>query len=202
MREIKRGIIVAILSIVISIGVFAYGTYAFFTDTTISQNNKIVASTGVKNVTVKDYVYNEEGESVPSPSVIKVLPSKEVAKSVTLQNKNLTSVYVRAKFYLDLTLAETEKENEVDFSLIQIEINENKWIYKDGYYYYDGAIPAGAETDRFITSVSFDKDMPNLYQDSLLIVKTRFEIVQANNNGATVFDAVGWITPDQEGGSV
>ena len=202
MREIKRGIIIAIISIVISIGVFAYGTYAFFTDTTISQNNKIVASTGVKNVTVKDYVYNEEGESVPSPSVIKVLPSKEVAKSVTLQNKNLTSVYVRAKFYLDLTLAETEKENEVDFSLIQIEVNENKWIYKDGYYYYDGAIPAGAETERFITSVSFDKDMPNLYQDSLLIVKTRFEIVQANNNGATVFDAVGWITPDQEGGSV
>lgn len=204
MREIKRGIIIAIISIVISIGVFAYGTYAFFTDTTISQNNKIVASTGVKNVTVKDYVYNEEGESVPSPSVIKVLPSKEVAKSVTLQNKNLTSVYVRAKYYLDLTLSSenASREDEIDLSLVVVEINQTKWIYKDGYYYYDGAIPAGAETELFITSVSFDKDMPNMYQDSIITIKTRFEIVQANNNGATVFDAVGWITPDQEGGSV
>ena len=204
MRDIKKAIIVAIVSVVISLGILAYGTYAFFTDTTISQGNKVVASTGVKNVTVKDYVYNEEGEIVPSPSVIKVLPGKEIAKSVTLENKNLTPVYVRAKYYLDLTLSSenASREDEIDLSLVVVEINQTKWIYNDGYYYYDGAILAGAETELFITSVSFDKDMPNLYQDSLISIKTRFEIVQANNNGATVFDAVGWITPDQEGGSV
>jgi len=40
--------------------------------------------------------------------------------------------------------------------------------------------------------------MSNLYQKSKVYYTVRLEIVQSNNNGATVFDAVGW--PVEEGG--
>ena len=56
-----------------------------------------------------------------------------------------------------------------------------------------------------LSSVTFSKQMGNLYKDSRISVTVNMEIVQSNNNGATVFDATGWPVQAptlEEGGGV
>jgi hypothetical protein len=51
----------------------------------------------------------------------------------------------------------------------------------------------GAETTPLYSAVHFSKDMGNLYKDSAISVTAIMQVVQANYNGETVFDAVGWV---------
>lgn len=204
MRKLKKGIIIAIVSIIITLGISVYGSVAYFTESVDSTGNRLVGSSGVQNVTLSDYTYNENGDLIPSPTYINVVPGMAVDKSVSVKNSNSTPVYVRVKYDVSITLSELERgrENEIDLALVELNVNESKWVYQDGYYYYDGVLDSGEQTENALSSVSFSKDMGNLYKDSVVNIKTRLETVQANNNGATVFDAVGWVTSNNEGGSL
>ena len=73
-------------------------------------------------------------------------------------------------------------------------------VYQNGYYFYTLPLQSGAQTENLLRGLTFSKEMGNLYKDSVITVKTRIESVQSNNNGDTVFDAEGWVTPDDSNG--
>jgi hypothetical protein len=70
----------------------------------------------------------------------------------------------------------------------------------DGYYYYNNPIGYKEATTNLISNVIFSTEMGNIYKDSTIKVTIMLESVQANNNGNSVFDAMGW-APAQEGGA-
>ena len=50
-----------------------------------------------------------------------------------------------------------------------------------------------------LQSINFSEQMGNIYKDSTIKVDILIEIVQSNNNGETVFDAVGWSSAEEGG---
>jgi predicted ribosomally synthesized peptide with SipW-like signal peptide len=195
MKKSKKKLITAILALGVTIGSFAFGTVAYFTDSATSSGNTISSATEMQ-VELKDYIRPAGSPiPVPSPTEIAILPGYTVEKSLSVSNTGRTPVWVRVALATEITLSEKEQGNEnlIDYSLISFDFNTTEWEYKDGYYYYKARLAKGAETTPLYSAVHFSKDMGNLYKDSAISVTAIMQVVQANYNGETVFDAVGWV---------
>jgi hypothetical protein len=200
MNKAKKGLILAIVSLFITTAFFVYGSFAYFTDS-VTSNKNVVATAGTLEVTLQDLTQTESGDFISS-STMKIIPGQSVRKNVSVKNTGDVPVYVRVKFNLFITLSSKESGNEskVDLSLIYLNINDENWVYQNGYYFYTLPLQSGAQTENLLRGLTFSKEMGNLYKDSVITVKTRIESVQSNNNGDTVFDAEGWVTPDDSNG--
>lgn len=174
-------------------------SYAYFVSTTSSQGN--VISTGKAMVNM----VNETDPSYPTvpgdPDSYIIFPGYRVEKNVYIENAGAYPIYVRARLESSITLGEryAEHSGEIDLSLVDYSIDLNNWTEKDGYYYYNLPVNAGESTTNLLQSVNFSEQMGNIYKDSTINVKIRFEIVQSNNNGNTVFDAAGWSSAEEGG---
>lgn len=174
-------------------------TYAYFVSTTSSEKN--VISTGF----AKAILVNTTDPSYPtdpndSDSYI-IFPGYRVGKTVYAENIGSTPIYVRARLVSGITLNEkyAERVGEVDPSLITYSIDLENWTERDGYYYYNLPLRSGESTTNMLESVNFSEQMGNIYKDSTIRVTILIEIVQSNNNGETVFDAVGWASAEEGG---
>ena len=199
MSNTKKKLITTIFAMIVIVASFVYGTMAYFTDSVTSTNSIIV--TGNAKATVLNVTF-AEGSSTPLPAgaEIDVLPGACYEKSVSAQNTGSYPIYVRGKIDCKITLSEKNagREDEIDYSLVISEIDTENWVYYDGYYYYKDAVLCGDTTTSLVDSVSFSTKMDNMYKSSKVYFDVRIEIVQANNNGTSPLDAVGW--PTSEGG--
>ena len=199
----KKILIMCAVMIVISAS-FVFSTLAYFTDTS-SFKYSLMAS-GTAKVEVVDITY-PYGSNVPVDpgTAVRILPGYEISKTISARNMGSLPLYIRVKLESDITLADAARgrEGEIDLSLVSYDINEEYWVYYEGYYYYRTALTGGTEATPLMTKVMFDKEMGNLYKDSTITFKLRMETVQANNNGAGVIDAVGWseLSPEEGGGA-
>ena len=172
-------------------------SYAYFVSTTSSGGN--IISTGYASV----ILHNETDPSYPTQGdTYMIYPGYSVGKSVYVENIGAYPIYVRAKIVGSINLNEryASHEDEIDLSLINYSIDYDNWTERDGYYYFNTAVISGKSTTNLLSSVDFSNQMGNIYKDSTIKVKILLEVVQANNNGDTVFDAVGWSSAE-EGGS-
>ena len=199
MSNTKKKLITTVFAMIVIVASFVYGTMAYFTDSVTSTNS--IIATGNAKATVLNVTF-AEGSSAPLPAgaEIDVLPGAHYAKSVSAKNTGSYPIYVRGKIDCKITLSEQNagREGDIDYSLVISEIDTENWIYKDGYYYYNKPIHNGETTTSLVDSVSFSTKMGNMYKSSKVYFDVRIEIVQANNNGTSVFDAEGW--PLSEGG--
>jgi hypothetical protein len=180
---------------------------AYFTAGLVAEGN--IIGTGSIEYEVIDLYYTADSPEgmPPVDNVIEVagiFPGETVLRSVSAANRGATPLYVRARIDCDITLAEGYKHlsGEIDKSLITYGINGDAWMRAatdDGYYYYTAPLSKGATTPSFIDRVSFSKAMGNMYKDAVIKVRVTIEMVQANDNGATVFDAIGWPAAEQGG---
>ena len=199
----KKILIMCAVMIVISAS-FVFSTLAYFTDTS-SFKYSLMAS-GTTKVELVDITY-PYGSNIPVDpgAAIRILPGYEISKTVTARNTGTLPLYIRVKLESDIALADVARgrEGEIDLSLVSYDINEEFWVYYEGYYYYRSALTGGTEATPLMTKVMFDKEMGNLYKDSTITFKLRMETVQANNNGAGAIDAIGWseLSPEEGGGT-
>ena len=199
----KKILIMCAVMIVISAS-FVFSTLAYFSDSS-AQKFSLMAS-GTTKVELVDITY-PYGSNLPvDPSAaIRILPGYEISKTVSARNTGTLPLYIRVKLESDITLADVARgrEGEIDLSLVSYDINEEYWVYYEGYYYYRSALTGGTEATPLMTKVMFDKEMGNLYKDSTITFKLRMEVVQANNNGAGAIDAIGWseLSPEEGGGA-
>ena len=203
---IKQKIIAIALTMTCAVCTFAASSFAYFTATTSSKSNTI--TTGKSDFHFIDLVYpSGSTEGIPNEGVIEhlnVMPGDSVGRDMHAVNKAGFSVYVRACVDVSITLKDkySEHSGKIDLSHVKVNINDYHWVTRDefdGYYYYDGILGKGEVTEDLLHDVHFDDDMGNIYKGATVKIHVRFEIVQANGNGNTVFEATGWPADGEEG---
>ena len=199
----KKKLILTAVAMIFMVTTFVFSSLAYFT-VTYNYGNNVIA-TGGANVEFVDVMYppsSAPGDPSVSPDVVlTVLPGHTVVRNVSAKNSGDIDLYIRARVVSKITLADrySERQDEVDVGLIEYEIDETKWIARDGYYYYSDSLGYGETTPNFLSKIIFSDAMGNIYKDSVVKINVVFEIVQANGNGANVFEANGWPSASEGG---
>ena len=177
----KKLTTIAIILLCLSVAVG--GTWAYFTAEETAHN---VITTGNIDIAL--------GDGVVTTTITNVVPGQQATRNITVKNPGVNAAYVRVKLDKSIVLAQG-KTGTVDTSLLELGHSGSKWTYQDGYYYYQDALQASAETQPLVVTVTFSKNMGNLYQSSTAQIDIISQATQVVNNGSTVFEAQGWPQP-------
>jgi hypothetical protein len=211
--SVKKKMTVMLAVIMVITVTFVYSSYAYFTATVDSASNVIKAGDVFFDIADVSGGGTPGTPGTPGGSFgeagvdnIRIFPGSKVEGDISAVNNGAVSLYVRAIIYTTITLNERyeHRKDEIDVSHVIFDINNTNWIKSGDYWYYDHAIVHGEKTLKLVEGIHFDDDMGNIYKDSVVEVKVRFEVVQANGNGSTPFEATGWPTPTStptEGGA-
>lgn len=181
--------LLAIALAVMCLSIAAYGTLAYFTASNTATN---VVTAGNVEIELKETTA-VDGQETPGEfeDLSGIVAGQEVSKIVQVENVGDNPAYVRIEVEKTITLAEG-MSGEVDLSLIQLDFNTADWVEKDGYYYYKHPVAANEITTPLFTTVTFEQDMDNLYQNSKATITVQAQAVQSQNNGSDVLNASGW----------
>ena len=118
-----------------------------------------------------------------------------MSKIVEVKNIGGQTAYIRVAVDKEIRLA-AGVEGTPDTGLIAYDLNTEYWTDKDGWYYYNAPLNAGDTTEPLFTTVTFEKSMSNLYQNSSAVIRVTAQATQTAHNGDTAMEAAGW--PDAE----
>lgn len=187
----KKLLILSVL--VICIATLAGGTIAYFTSEGRAHN---VITTG--GVEIELHEWADAEHKVPFKDVSGVMPGAAVTKIVEVKNTGSAPAWVRVSVDKNIQLQGGGTPN-LDF--VELNINEDDWTLRDGYYYYNTALAAGKTTEPLFTTVRFNVNMNNDYQNSTATVDVYAQAVQTANNGSTALTAAGWPETTTQGGN-
>ena len=86
-------------------------------------------------------------------------------------------------------------EGEANPDLVELNIDSENWtLGEDGYLYYKTALKPGETTAPIFTTVTFNMEMGNEYQNATAKVDVAAQAVQSANNGESALEAAGWPT--------
>lgn len=182
----RKILILSVLAILLAI--LAANTLAYFTADTTAHN---VITTGNVDIALNEWANEARTEKFEDKTG--VMPGAEVTKIVEVENVGTGTAWVRVQVVLDV-YAEGGKE-QLPPDPVTLDFNETDWTYQDGYYYYNKPLAPGETTEPLFTSVSFDDQMGNVYQNSTAHVDVNAYAVQSANNGEDVLSANGWPLP-------
>ncbi len=199
-KSVKVKLIAAVVAASVLLLSLSLCTYAYFTENLSSAGN--VIATAAPSVTLTNET-DSAAPGVDGEGAITVFPDTTVGKSVYASNGGAYPVYVRAKISSILTLDEryAQYQDQVDMSLITYDIDTTNWTLRDGYYYYNTPLGYNESTSNLLSAITFSREMGNIYKDSTVKVTVLLETVQASNNGDSVFEASGWASGEEGGGS-
>lgn len=179
----KRKIL--ILSVlVICLAMIAAGSLAYYTADTKAHN---VITTGNVDIELNEWANEERTEKFENQTG--VMPGKDVTKIVEVKNVGTGSAWVCVQMFVDVY---AENGKQLPTEPVKLDINDTDWTYQDGYYYYNKPLAPGATTEPLFTTVSFDEQMGNEYQNAKAKIDITAIAVQSANNGETVLEATGW----------
>lgn len=179
----KRKIL--ILSVlVICLAMIAAGSLAYYTADTKAHN---VITTGSVDIQLNEWANEERTEKFENQTG--VMPGKDVTKIVEVKNVGTGSAWVCVQMFVDVY---AENGKQLPTEPVKLDINDTDWTYQDGYYYYNKPLAPGASTEPLFTTVSFDEQMGNEYQNAKAKIDITAIAVQSANNGETVLEATGW----------
>ena len=184
--------ILYIAAIVICLSLITGGTYAYFTASDTARN--VITTSGVKINVVEQQLINGTLQPYPSQP-IPVMPATTVSKIVSAQSIE-QAAWVRMNYTLTVYDADGKKmEIPADelAKVIVIESDTTNWTLKDGWWYCITAVKGGEMTKPLFEEVAFSgPDMDNKYQGCTVVIDVIAQAVQKANNGATVWEALGW----------
>ena len=186
----KKLILTIVAFIAVTIAVFSPHTLAFFRQDENRESDAMLG--GSVSVEISESMIPEGGTSpVPYADPVSIMPGNTVSKIVVVNNVGGSPVYVRVRVDKELLLAGANVPG-ADLSKVTFEINEEHWEERDGYYYYKEALGVGKATKPLFTEVSFAADMDNSFAGGQILFHVNAYATQANQNGASVFEAQGW----------
>ena len=186
----KKLIAGAVVAICLSL--LAYSTSAYFTARGTATN---VITSGNIQIDLQETAITEDGETVlfeDSQERFDVMPAQTVSKIVKVKNTGDNAAYVRISVAKAIELAEGVT-GEPDVRLVTLDFDDENWTAKDGFYYYNEPLAPGATTEALFNNVTFAPSMGNMYQNSTATIKVNAQATQVKNNGASVFEAAGWL---------
>lgn len=185
----KKKILLAAI-VVICLSVVATGTLAYFTAEGTARN---VITSGFVDIELIEKHIGEDGTEVDFPGEITgVMPGCSVSKIVSVKNTGAES-WIRVSVEKVVTAPDG---SALPGDLITFQVDESKWLLKDGFYYYRLPVAPGESTDILFDEVHFDGAMGNEYQGCKTEILVYAQAVQTANNGATVEEALGWPEPE------
>jgi len=193
----KRKIaLLALLAVFAAIA--ASGTIAYFTSETHAHN--VITSGGIKVEIVehsdgKPIEKDEDGTPIMPDSYKGVMPATSISKEVKVNNIQ-DKAWIRVKLGITVEGANHSDldtkyiiprfingENHIPLDTLKTADNSFfKWIYVDGYWYYNEPVEKDAFTDVLFHEVYFDKDMGNAYQNCTVKIDVEAEAIQFANN--------------------
>jgi predicted ribosomally synthesized peptide with SipW-like signal peptide len=183
----KRRILLFFLSIAV-IAMVGSGTLAYFTMEDTATN--VVTSGGI------DFkLQGKSGEEIPAEG-IEIMPGDTVSDVARVINTGEHPMYLRVQMTPnvvdDATLDAGKCISIVLDDTEELKADTDKWTYEDGYYYYQDSLDP-EETAELPYRINFDgKTMGNQYRGKKFSVTVTANAVQSENNGDSVWKAVGW----------
>lgn len=178
----RKILILSVLAILIAM--IAAGSLAYYTADTKAHN---VITTG--DVAIRLNEWADEARTEKFENQTGVMPGKDVTKIVEVKNVGTGSAWVCVQMFVDVY---AENGEGLPPEPVKLDINDTDWTYQDGYYYYNKPLAPGATTEPLFTTVSFDEQMGNEYQNAKAMIDITAIAVQSANNGETVLEATGW----------
>lgn len=178
----RKILILSVLAILIAI--LAAGSLAYYTADTKAHN---VITTGSVDIELNEWANEERTEKFENQTG--VMPGKDVTKIVEVKNVGTGSAWVCVEMFVDVY---AENGKQLPTEPVKLDINDTDWTYQDGYYYYNKPLAPGETTEPLFTSVAFDDQMGNEYQNAKAMIDITAIAVQSANNGETVLEATGW----------
>lgn len=200
--------ILTLAALMICLATFASGTLAYFTVKDKAHNVITSSNVGIELI---EKTIDKDGTKVdfPSEGISGVMPGDSVSKIVSIENTGKGEAWIRV--WVNTAVSEqgnpitnpTIKNLPLEITVngktipvISYEVDESKWIYEDGYYYYKQPVPSEKSTDILFDEVHFAKEMGNEYQNCKVMIDISAEAVQTANNlipdGGDVTDVKGW----------
>lgn len=173
---------IAILAI--TVATLASTTLAYFNAENTAHN--VITTSGV-DIEIQEWA--DEDKTEPFDDLSGVMPGATETKIAEVKNTGGAPAWIRVKIEKNIVL---KGNGEANLDLVKLDIDTENWTEKDGWYYYNEKVPAGAVTEPIFTTVTFDTTMGNEYQNSKATVTVYAQAVQSDNNGDTVADAQGW----------
>lgn len=186
----RKLLIVALAAAFASIA--ALGSLAYFTSSGSARN---VITAG--NIRIELIEEDEDAGPFPNQGITGVMPGTETVKRVYVKNTGDNDAWIRlsVETLIELNPAYAKPGLDADAGLVSFDMDEENWLYLDGYYYFKSALPEGESTSPLFTAVTFSPDMGNAYMECTVNVDITAEAVQAANNGNVVTEAAGWPAP-------
>ena len=194
-KKLGKSLLTSTLLLLITVAIFSAQTYAYFWDSSVAGDNKIITgTTGVEILEVESSGNPEVTYAAPA----KFVPGTRVNKIVRVKNTGNIPVYVR--FKIEKTLLNFENEISSgweDFITCNIDPQSNGsgagyWISHDGYYYYYSKLEPQGITEELFDKIYFSIHMGNEFANADLEFKVVCQTVQANGNSDSPLTAWGW----------
>ena len=181
-RKKQRMILIAVL--LCCAAIIGSGTLAYFTAEETAYN---VITTGTLSMDLVEETTG--GKPWPEEGISGVMPGMEVDKIPYVVNDGGIDFWTRISVSMKVTGANGKALSD---EYISLNINNAHWTEKDGYYYYNGVVKPGEETEPLFTKVTFDTDMHNAYMNARVEIDVNAQAVQSRNNGNSALEASGW----------
>lgn len=165
---------ISILAICVSS--LATGTLAYFTAEDRAHN---VITTGSVSIALHEW---KDMEQTPYEAPGAILPGAVVDKIAVVENTGPAEAWVRVQVSTAILDA---NGNEMDSSLIALDLNTTDWTNQDGYLYYNRPLGPGEYTAPIFTTVTFSTAMGNRYQAASATVDVSAQAVQTAHNSSS-----------------
>lgn len=187
MKARNKLLLAAVAAILITI--LTQPTLAYYT--TIGRATNVVTSGDIQLQIIEK---TADGSDFPEEGVF-VIPGDIVSKQVSVGNVCDHPFYLR----LQLVSGATSEALTPD-DCMKLDIDTEKWTYKDGYYYYNSILQPNEITPTLFTQVEIVGSMVDQsHAGSALTLTVNAYAVQSENNPAEFpWEAAGW-PADMEG---
>ncbi len=165
-----RFLAISIVAIIFTL--FSQGSLAYYQ--TIGKATNVV-TTGDIDLKIRELT--EGGTEFPKEGVY-VMPGDIVSKQVSVENVGGHPFYLRLKLQTSINSQDLSAED-----CLKLNIDENTWIFKDGWYYYNGIVEPGEITPNIISQVEIvGEKIDKSYIGSALDLTVVAHAVQTENN--------------------
>ena len=183
MMKTKKLLIIALILII----VIPVLIYASFISSTMSSN--IITFGNLKMELIETSI-DENGNEirVKNNENENISLNSSVSRRVRIKNICNHPMFVRIKLSL---LLDNEYDNNLNNS-VWYDINNEDFLYQDGWYYYLKPLEPGKETDNLITQMNFNLIGLDNYMGKTIKLNIDAQAVQSENQTDNVMSAKGW----------
>ncbi len=188
----KKMLIGTIALLAVLVATFTAGTIAYFTD---GENDRLVITVDGARLSgeIIEMTVTEDGKPpVQGPTDIRIIPGKTVEKTVSVKNTGTMAMYLRMTVDRTFILSPENEGKPTDPELVAVNLNDEYWELRDGFYYYKKVLLSGETTEPIFTNVTFSSKMDNKYTNSRITFTLRAYATQIPAEAESVFDVSTW----------